>query len=102
MKNKKKIIKVLKQIDVIWQSEHVSDKQSNNDSANPGRKQIYSELSLFKIFILMKLIKINTIKGIWRFLTHNKDVRKACGLESNIDRSTLSRRLSDKIRPWFL
>lgn len=96
--NTKKIIKILKTIDTIWPD---NEKNKNTSDNGPGRKQVYSELSLFKVFLVMKLYDIPTIKGIWRFLMDNKSIRKECGLGSNIDRSTLSRRLSDKIKAWF-
>jgi len=92
----KKILKILKCIDEIY-----PDEVENEDENTAGRKQIYSRLSLFKIFILMKTLNIDSIKGIWRFLVENPKIRRACGLESAIDRSTLSRRLSHKIKPWF-
>ena len=49
----------------------------------------------------MKVLNINTIKGIWRFLNLNKKIREKCGLNENVDRTTLNRRLSNKIKGWF-
>ncbi len=62
--NTKKVIKILKAIDTIWADQGKSENSSDN---GPGRKQVYSDLSLFKVFLVMKLYNIPTIKGIWRF-----------------------------------
>ena len=94
-KEQKQITKVLKLINSIY---------SNYEEVSPdgrGKKVVYGEMELFKIFVVMKLTNINTIKGIWRYLLKNKKIKKLCGLENDIDRSTLSRRLSDRAKLWF-
>ncbi len=100
---KKQVLKILKIIDQNWNEKDCENASSDNKniSISRGRKQVYSDIALFKIFIVMNLLNIFTIKGIWRFLISNKDIKKACGINDNIDRSTLSRRLSNKIKPWF-
>ncbi len=94
-KETKKIIKILKLINSIF---------SNYEEVSPdnrGRKPKCNEITLFKIFIIMKLTNTTTIKGIWRLIMQNKHYKKLCKLEDDISRSTLSRALSDKIDQWF-
>ncbi|MCG2687100.1 transposase [Candidatus Parcubacteria bacterium] len=100
---KKHVLKILKIIDQNWNEKVLENEilDSKNSEIVRGRKQIYSDVMLFKIFIIMNLTNITSIKGIWRFIINNKDIKKACGIINDIDRSTLSRRLSDKIKPWF-
>jgi hypothetical protein len=98
-KKNKKILKILKSLDKIWYEVEINEEPNENNG--PGRKQVYSDLAIFKIFIVMNILNIKTIKGIWRFLSENKAFRKACGLSNTIDRTTLNRRLSEKIKNWF-
>lgn len=94
----RKTLKILKIINSLGLDE---SKNSSSESNGRGRKQTYTEMTLFKIFVVMKLLNIDTIQGVWRFLAENKRFAKECGLESVLDRSTLSRRLSDRIQLWF-
>jgi len=58
-----------------------------------GREVDFNNLTIMRVFILMFLVKINTIKGIWKYLSQNPDISIACGFPRLPDRSTLSRRL---------
>lgn len=96
----KKVIKILKIINSNWSEQELETKETK-ETTGPGRKQVYSELTLFKIFIIMILLNIPTIKGVWRLLKEEGKLKKYCGLITDIDRSTLSRRLSERIKNWF-
>lgn len=93
-KETKKIIKILKLINAIFSN------YEETHPDNPGRKPKCSEMTLFKIFVIMKLTNTKTIKGIWRLIMKNKHYKKLCKLEDDISRSTLSRALSDKLDAW--
>jgi len=55
---------------------------------------VYSPKTMVKIFVVMVSFKINSFRSLSRFLTTNKELRKACGLKESVPNyRTLSRRL---------
>jgi len=58
-----------------------------------GRPVEYSELVMFKVFIVMVLKRIKHFKTLHKFLAQNPTLRKACDLRALPDRRTLGRRL---------
>lgn len=94
--NKNKIIKLLKLLNKIHHKNH-SESEGNHISQK-GRTKTYDDFCIFKIYILMNVLNIKTIKGVWQFLNQEKDIRKLCGLDENIDRTTLNRRLNAKYK----
>jgi len=94
--NKKKIKKLLKLLNKIYNENNL--KNDNNYISQKGRAKVYDDFCVFKIYILMNILNIKTIKGIWQFLNDNPDIRKGCGLKENLDRTTLNRRLNSKYK----
>ncbi len=91
--------------DFILQIMHSIKPLGKPDNANftkQGRERDYDELNFLRVFILMMLIDIPTIKGIWKFLNLNQNVSEACGFTKLPDRSTFSRRLNKlDIKKWI-
>jgi hypothetical protein len=89
----------------ILNSMNVKSYQNSNSEFNfrkQGREQEFDETQILKVFILMQLTNIRTIKGIWKFLKDNQEITTACGFSKLPDRSTLSRRLNKlNIKNWL-
>ena len=64
-----------------------------DESRIRGRPVEYSELVMFKVFIVMVLKRIKHFKTLHKFLAQNPRLRQACGLRTLPDRRTLGRRL---------
>jgi len=97
-KQDKFLIKIFKNIDKI---NNLSDLNLENKSALRGRKIVCSENTQLKLFIIMKLLNIKTIQSLADYLNSNPKIARACNLENGIDRSTLNRHLSSKIKNWL-
>jgi len=89
-----KIKKLLKLVNKIH-NQTLPSRLKNTQISAPGRSKIYDDFCIFKIYLLMHALNIKNIKTIWEFLSANSDIRKLCGLEDNMDRTTLNRRLNN-------
>jgi len=58
-----------------------------------GRKETYSEKTVFKIFTVMMIKRIHQFKTLHRYLSQNPAVVSHCGLDAVPSRRTLGRRL---------
>lgn len=81
------LLQVLRLVDEVWQENEVVT------TAQGGEPQ-YSELSMFKVYVVSVLKKLWSHRSVWRVLQSIEGLRQACGLSQVPDRRTLDRRLN--------
>ena len=86
----KKLLKLINKINALAGQNSTAEQTSSS----PGRTRTYDDFCIFKIYVLMTILNIKNIKAILELLAQEKDLRKLCGLEDNLDRTTLNRRLN--------
>ena len=77
------LIELLALVDMTWQ-----------DSGPSGMK-LYSEQSMFKVYVVSLVKQLWSRRSVWRYLTGMPQVAAACGLARVPNRRTLDRRLGE-------
>ena len=77
------LIELLALVDMVWQ-----------DSGSSSMR-LYSEQSLFKVYVVSLVKQLWSRRSVWRYLTGTPLVAAACGLTRIPNRRTLDRRLAD-------
>lgn len=77
------LIQLLGLIDQVWVETGLST------------PKVYSEQSMFKVYLVSVLKRLWSRRSLWRYLTGTPLVASACGLERIPDRRTLDRRLAE-------
>ena len=85
--SKSNIVKIIKQLDNLLPSNFLN-KQGR------GRKKVYSDKSILKLSILLKLCNIS-YRGAKNFLEKNPEYMKLLGLENIPPFQTISRRVRE-------
>src|SRR5450755_1113537 len=76
------LLQLLGLVDRVWQ-----------DSG--PRVTIYSEQTMFKVYVVSVVKQLWSRRSVWRYLTEKPEVAAACGLARIPDRRTLDRRLGE-------
>ena len=84
--SKHPLIQLLKLIDLVWIEPEMS-------ACRRGAPKIYSEKVMFKVYIVSLCKKLYARRGLWRYLSANGLIARACGLQHIPHRRTLDRRL---------
>jgi hypothetical protein len=82
------LIQLLALIDMVWN-------EADSSQVRRGGPKLYSEKTMFKVYVVSLLKKLWQRRSLWRYLTGNPQVASACGLCRIPDRRTLDRRLSE-------
>ncbi len=77
------LLQLLALVDMVWQENR------------PVGMRVYSEQSMFKVYVVSLVKQLWSRRSVWRYLTGMPEVAAACGLERIPDRRTLDRRLDD-------
>jgi len=85
------LIQLLKLLDLVWIEPEMTQ-------CRPGAPKTYSEKVMFKVYMVSLCKKLFVRRGLWRYLSANGSIARACGLHKIPDRRTLDRRL-DEIAP---
>ena len=80
------LLQLLALIDMVWN-------EVEGDKVKRGAPKLYSEKTMFKVYLVSLLKKLWQHRSVWRYLSGTPVVAKACGLASIPDRRTLDRRL---------
>jgi hypothetical protein len=82
------LIQLLALIDMVWvEAERIELKR--------GAPKVYSERTLFKLYVVSLLKKLWARRSLWRYVSSLPWVASACGLVRIPDRRTLDRRLAE-------
>lgn len=82
------LIQLLALIDMVWvEAERMELKR--------GAPKVYSEQTMFKVYVVSLLKKLWARRSLWRYLSSMPWVASACGLMRLPDRRTLDRRLAE-------
>jgi hypothetical protein len=82
------LIQILKLIDMVWNEPEMTQSRR-------GAPKTYSEKVMFKVYIVSLCKKLFARRGLWRYLSANELIAKACGLHQIPHRRTLDRRLAE-------
>jgi len=77
------LIELLALVDMVW------------EERGPSSLKLYSEQSMFKVYLVSLVKRLWSRRSLWRYLTGTPIVAAACGLGRVPDRRTLDRRLAD-------
>jgi hypothetical protein len=77
------MLQLLALVDMVWQD------------SGPSSLRVYSEQSMFKVYVVSLVKQLWSRRSVWRYLTEKAEVAAACGLVRIPDRRTLDRRLAD-------
>jgi hypothetical protein len=77
------LIELLALVDRVWQD------------SGPRRMRLYSEQSMFKVYVVSLVKQLWSRRSVWRYLTATPLVAEACGLGQIPKRRTLDRRLDE-------
>jgi Transposase DDE domain len=80
------LIQLLALIDRVWV-------EAERDELKRGAPKLYSEKTMFKVYVVSLLKKLWQRRSLWRYLSGTPLVAAACGLAHIPDRRTLDRRL---------
>ena len=80
------LIQLLALIDMVWI-------EAEADKRKRGAPKVYSEKTLFKVYVVSLLKHLWAHRSLWRYLSSIPLVASACGLTRLPDRRTLDRRL---------
>lgn len=80
------LIQLLGLIDMVWV-------EAESLKARRGAPKLYSEKSMFKVYVVSLLRKLWARRSLWRYLSESPLVAFACGLFRIPNRRTLDRRL---------
>ena len=79
------LIQLLALIDLVWVESEI------------GTPKVYSEQTMFKIYVVSVLKQLWSRRSLWRYLSEMPLVATACGLARIPDRRTLDRRIAAMI-----
>lgn len=79
------LIQLLALIDLVWVESEI------------GTPKVYSEQTMFKIYVVSVLKQLWSRRSLWRYLSEMPLVAAACGLARIPDRRTLDRRIAAMI-----
>lgn len=82
------LIQLLTLIDEVW----IGDEDK---AGRKGSPRLYSEKTMFKVYVVSVLRKLWARRSLWRYLQNTPLVALACGLPCIPNRRTLDRRLQD-------
>jgi hypothetical protein len=80
------LIQLLALIDMVWI-------EAEADKVKRGAPKVYSERTIFKVYVVSLLKQLWAHRSLWRYLSSMPLVASACGLARIPDRRTLDRRL---------
>ena len=79
------LLQLLALIDMVWVE------------TNPATAKVYSEQTMFKVYVVSVLKQLWSRRSLWRYLAGMPLVASACGLARIPDRRTLDRRLTEMV-----
>ena len=82
------LIQLLALIDMVW-------REAEPGKVKRGAPKVYSEKTMFKVYIVSLLKQLWAHRSVWRYLSRMPLVASACGLGHLPDRRTLDRRLAE-------
>jgi hypothetical protein len=82
------LIQLLALIDMVWID-------ADAGQVKRGGPKLYSEKTMFKVYVVSVLKQLWAHRSLWRFLSSMPLVASACGLVRIPDRRTLDRRLTE-------
>lgn len=82
------VIQLLALIEMVWV-------EAERDELKRGAPKLYSEKTMFKVYVVSLLKKLWQRRSLWRYLSGTPLVAAACGLGRIPDRRTLDRRLAE-------
>jgi hypothetical protein len=82
------LIQLLVLVDMVWA-------EGEPQPRGRGAPKVYSELVVFKMYVVSLVKKRWERRSLWRYLSANPAVATACGLSRVPDRRTLDRRLNE-------
>jgi len=82
------LLQLLALIDEVWI-------EADEDQKKRGTPKVYSEKTMFKVYVVSLLKQLWARRSVWRYLTSTPQVAAACGLVHIPDRRTLDRRLAE-------
>lgn len=82
------LIQLLALIDEVWIA-------VERETAPRGAPRLYSEKTMFKVYVVSLLRNLWARRSLWRYLHNSPVVASACGLQRIPNRRTLDRRLQD-------
>lgn len=84
------LIQLLALIDMVW-------REAEPGELKRGAPKVYSEKTLFKVYVVSLLKQLWARRSLWRYLSSMPVVASACGLVCIPDRRTLDRRLVEMV-----
>ena len=78
-----RLIELLALVEMVWQD------------SGPSGMRLYSEQSMFKVYVVSLVKQLWSRRSVWRYLTGVPLVAAACGLARIPSRRTLDRRLGE-------
>jgi hypothetical protein len=82
------LLQLLALIDMVWI-------EAESGQVKRGGPKVYSEKTMFKVYVVSLLKQLWAHRSVWRYLTNMPLVAAACGLQRVPDRRTLDRRLAE-------
>lgn len=82
------LLQLLALIDLVWKEAESAERQR-------GAPKLYSEKTMFKVFVVSLCKKLFARRGVGRYLQANAPIAHACGLAQIPHRRTLDRRLAE-------
>ena len=82
------LIQLLALIDMVWVD-------TERDGLKRGAPKLYSEQTIFKVYVVSLLKALWQRRSMWRYLSGTSLVAAACGLARIPNRRTLDRRLTE-------
>jgi len=82
------LLQLLALIDEVWI-------EPETEQRKQGTPKIYSEKTMFKVYVVSLLKQLWARRSVWRYLTATPQVAAACGLVQIPNRRTLDRRLAE-------
>lgn len=79
-------IELLKLVEMVW---------SETKSVRLGAPKQYSAKTMFKVYVVGMVKKLNARRSLWRYLSSHEQIAAGCGLTRIPDRRTLDRRLRE-------
>ncbi|MEP7289675.1 MAG: hypothetical protein ABI947_28320 [Chloroflexota bacterium] len=82
------LVQLLALVDMVWV-------EAQCDELKRGAPKLYSEKTMFKVYVVSLLKKLWACRSVWRYLAGRPLVAASCGLARIRDRRTLDRRLGE-------
>lgn len=80
------LIELLKLVEMVW---------TETNSVSLGAPKQYSAKTMFKVYVVGMVKKLNARRSLWRYLRSHEQIAVGCGLTRIPDRRTLDRRLRE-------